>query len=99
MAEYHLVQVFRVPAVPAVFDQCDRLMEALMDAEDDAVRDAAVSADAERGLAIVEVTTSAEDRIKAEIAGLDRIHEAMQQARIPINEMVERREMGELVAA
>jgi hypothetical protein len=99
MAEYHLVQVFHVPDSAQLFDQCDALMGQLMDMEDESVRDAAVSADVERRLATVEVTTSGHDEVAAEFHGLKRIHEAMLSAGIPIHELKDRREMGVLTPA
>ena len=76
MAEVQIQQYFRVES-PEIFDECDLLMEALTDAEDEHVRDAAVSVDAERGLVTVEVVGVGSDRYDAEVRALERIRWAL----------------------
>ncbi len=99
MPNYHLAQTFLVPQSPDTFEQCDMLMDQLMDMEDGTVCDAAVSADTERRIVTIEVSISAPDEASAEFFGTGRVREAMQHAGIPIAEIRERREMDELVAA
>lgn len=95
-----LTQHFRVGS-PSIFDECDLLMEALMDAEDEHVFDAAVSADTERGLVIVEVTARGADRYDAEIRALERVRWALiERVRVDlIDELVAERRVAELALA
>lgn len=76
MAVIQLQQFFRVDS-DAIFDECDLLMEALVDSEDEHVYDAAVSADAERGVVIVEVVGAGVDSYDAEVRALERIRWAL----------------------
>lgn len=76
MSDVQLAQTFLVDSL-SIFDECDLLMEALVDAEDEHVFDAAVSADAERGVVIVEVTARGIDRYDAEVRALERVRWAL----------------------
>ena len=101
MSSVHVLQAFHVPAGTSIFDECDALMNALVDMEDEAVRDAAVSADAERGVVLVEVTATGADRTEAEIRALVRIHDALTErvgVRV-VDEILEDRQVQDLAIA
>lgn len=94
-----LTQFFRVQN-PSIFDECDLLMEALVDAEDEYVFDAAVSADAERGVVIVEVSARGVDAYDAEIRALERVRWALvERVRVELlSELTAERRVSQLVA-
>lgn len=99
MTGVHLTQFFRVES-PAIFDECDRLMDALVDAEDEHVFDAAVSADAERGVVTVEVAARGVDRYDAEVRALERVRWALvERVGVRVVEVTESREVRELAVA
>lgn len=99
MRSIHLTQVFVVRSAN-IFDQCDALMEALLDAEDELVFDASIGADAEVGRVMVEVVARGEDLTAAEINGLKRVHDALtQQVGVTVSEVPELREVEELLPA
>lgn len=74
----HVTHFFNT-ASPAILDQCDLLMDALLDREeiDSTVRDAAVSADANTGTVEVEVIAEGDSASAAEFAAVSRIRDAV----------------------
>lgn len=94
MTGVHLTQFFHVES-PTIFEECDRLMEALIDAEDEHVFDAAVSADAERGIVTVEVEAKGIDRYDAEVRALERVRWALvDRVGVSVSELREIRELA-----
>jgi len=61
VSEFHLTEQFSTAADAVIFEQSDRLMEALVDLEDTLAHSASVSADAGRGLVLVEVYAEGAD--------------------------------------
>lgn len=74
----HLTHFFSTTS-PRILDQCDLLMDELLDREeaDPSVRDAAVSADAVTGVVEVEVIAEGQDERDAEQAAVTRIRAAV----------------------
>jgi len=77
VSEFRTTEFFTAPADRAVIEQCDRLMEALVDLEDDYVHSSAVSADIGQGLVLVEVYISADDMDEASAAAHNRVQQAL----------------------
>lgn len=67
---------FRVDS-PDVFKQCDLLMEALVDGEDEHVFDAAISVDTSLGIVTVEVTACGADAADAASKASERVRRAL----------------------
>lgn len=78
MATVHVTQYFSTTS-PAVFDECDRLMDTLVDLEDQdpRVRDASVAADSALGMVEVQVVADGGTQQAATDAALARIHDAV----------------------
>lgn len=78
MSTVHLTQIFATGS-PAIFEECDRLMQELLDREqaDATVRDASVAADAGIGIVEVEVVADGDSRDDAEQAAVSRIRAAV----------------------
>lgn len=91
----HLTQYFTGPNDPEVmFADCDRLMDALVDLQDDAVTDPAVSADATVSHVTVEVRSSAEDNAQAERQAVARIQAAFDRAGLrTVEELTDQRQV------
>lgn len=78
MATVHVTQYFSTTS-PDIFDECDALMDALIDREDQdsRVRDASVAADAGLGMVEVQVIADGDTQREAMGAALARIHDAV----------------------
>lgn len=79
MATVHVTQYFSTASPALIFDQCDALMTALIDREDQdpRIRDASVAADARLGLVEVTVVADGETQEAAAQAALIRVHDAV----------------------
>lgn len=99
MNSISLRQVFLVDS-PRIFEQCDALMDFLIDTEDALVYDAAVAADAERGVVEVEVSATGVTQYDAEMLALERVHRGLtEHVGVAVTELSDQRRVAELALA
>ncbi|APH01679.1 hypothetical protein IGS73_10570 [Janibacter indicus] len=85
---------FFTTASPHVLDECDLLMDELMELEeaDSSVRDAAVSADSDQGIVEVEVLADGYDESDAQRAAVARIRAAVARV-VPLRGSMRQRDV------